>query len=75
MKKRRKREPMVRKSPGFSIYISLGLHEQMTQFRREHPEVSLSRICSGYLSQYLHDQGYPLNEKEAFTKTEGRPTP
>jgi len=52
------------KSQGFSIYLSPVLRALMDRYKRDHPEVSLSKLCSGFLGQYLYDRGYRPDGKE-----------
>lgn len=49
-----------------SIHISIppSLIPVLNRYAKEHPEVSISRLCSGFIGQYLYDRGYRPDGKE-----------
>lgn len=52
------------KPPSIHVYLSGPLKRQLDRYTKDHPEVSISRLCSGFLGQYLYDRGYRPDGKE-----------
>lgn len=48
---------------GRSIYPGPELSLVLKRFQRDHPEVSISKLCVNFLAQYLYDQGYHVTEE------------
>lgn len=53
-----------KKSKALHIAIPPSLRPVLDRYAQDHPEVSISRLCSGFIGQYLYDRGYRPDGKE-----------